>query len=160
VEILSGGAEGMLNTLGGRFGGYGLYLVQGKPVFIYNLLALEKFRWEGKDALTPGKHTVMFDFKYDGPGMAKGGTGVLSVDGNEVDNKKIPHTCPALMTIDETFDVGVDTRTGVDDKDYQTPFRFTGKLDRLTIKLEPPKMTAQEEKLLKEKTEEARMAAQ
>jgi len=64
------------------------------------------------------------------------------------------------MTIDETFDVGVDTRTGVDDKDYQTPFRFTGKLDRLTIKLEPPKMTAQEEKLLKEKTEEARMAAQ
>ena len=64
------------------------------------------------------------------------------------------------MTIDETFDVGVDTRTGVDDKDYQPPFRFTGKLDRLTIKLEPPKMTAQEEKLLKEKTEEARMAAQ
>ena len=80
MEILSGGAEGMLNTLGGRFGGYGLYLVQGKPVFIYNLLALEKFRWEGKDALTPGKHTVMFDFKYDGPGMAKGGTGVLSVE--------------------------------------------------------------------------------
>jgi hypothetical protein len=112
VEIPSGGAEGMLNTLGGRFGGYGLYLVKGKPVFTYNLLALEKFRWEGKDALTPGKHIVMFDFKYDGPGMAKGGTGVLSVDGKEVDNKKIAHTCPALMTIDETFDVGVDTRTG------------------------------------------------
>jgi arylsulfatase A-like enzyme len=146
VEIPPKGAEGMLNTLGGRFGGYGLYLVKGKPVFTYNLLALEKFRWDGPQALTPGKHTVVFDFKYDGPGMAKGGTGVLSVDGKEVAHKTIPHTIPALMTIDESFDVGVDTRTGVDDKDYQPPFRFTGKLDKLTIKLEPPKMTAEEEK--------------
>ena len=136
----------MLNTLGGRFGGYGLYLLKGKPVFTYNFLALEKFRWEGPQALTPGKHTILFDFKYDGPGMAKGGTGVLSVDGKEVANKKIPHTIPALMTIDETFDVGVDTRTGVDDKDYQPPFRFTGKLDKLTIKLGPNQMMAADEK--------------
>ena len=110
VEIPAGGAEGMLNTLGGRFGGYGLYLLKGKPVFTYNLLAVERFRWEGKEALTPGKHTVLFDFKYDGPGMAKGGTGVLSVDGKEVDSKKIPHTIPSILTIDESFDVGVDTR--------------------------------------------------
>jgi arylsulfatase A-like enzyme len=146
VEIPSGGAEGMLNTLGGRFGGYGLYLLKGKPVFTYKLLGLERFRWEGKTALAPGKHSILFDFKYDGPGMAKGGTGVLSVDGKEVDNKKIPHTVPALMTIDETFDVGVDTRTGVDDKDYQPPFRFTGKLDKLTIKLGPNQMMAVDEK--------------
>src|SRR5438477_961011 len=79
VEVPAGGGEGMLNTLGGRFGGYGLYLVKGKPVYTYDLLGLEKFRWAGKNALTPGKHTIMFDFKYDGPGMAKGGTGVLSV---------------------------------------------------------------------------------
>ena len=160
VEIPQGGAEGMLNTLGGRFGGYGLYLVKGKPVLTYNLLGLERFRWEGADALAPGKHTIVFDFKYDGPGLAKGGTGVLSVDGKEVARKTIPHTIPALMTIDESFDVGVDTRTGVDDKDYQPPFRFTGKLDKLTIKLEPPKMTAGEEKLLQQKTQEARTAAQ
>jgi arylsulfatase len=146
VEIPNGGAEGMLNTLGGRFGGYGLYLVKGKPVFTYNLLALEKFRWEGPQALTAGKHTILFDFKYDGPGMAKGGTGVLSVDGKEVANKKIPHTIPALMTIDESFDVGVDTRTGVDDKDYKPPFRFTGKLDKLTIKLGPSQMMADDRK--------------
>ena len=136
----------MLNTVGGRFGGYGLYLVKGKPVFTYEFLGLAKFRWEGKAALAPGKHTVLFDFKYDGPGMAKGGTGVLSVDGKEVDNKKIPHTVPALFTIDETFDVGVDTRTGVDDKDYQPPFRFTGKLDKLTIKLGPNQMMAEDQK--------------
>jgi arylsulfatase len=162
VDIPPGGAgaEGMLNTLGGRFGGYGLYLLKGKPVFTYNFLGLERFRWEGKDALAPGKHTIVFDFKYDGPGMAKGGTGVLSVDGKEVDNKKIPHTIPALMTIDESFDVGVDTRTGVDDNDYQPPFRFTGKLDKLTIKLVPPKRTAEEEKLLQQKTQDTKKAAQ
>jgi arylsulfatase A-like enzyme len=146
VEIPKGGAEGMLNTLGGRFGGYGLYLVKGKPVFTYNLLALEKFRWEGPQALTPGKHTILFDFKYDGPGMAKGGTGVLSVDGKEVARKTIPHTVPALFTIDESFDVGVDTRTGVEDKDYKPPFRFTGKLDKLTIKLGPNQMIAEDQK--------------
>ena len=106
VEIPKGGAEGMLVTMGGRFGGYGLYLLKGKPVFTYNFLGLERFRWEGKDALTPGKHTIVFDFKYDGPGFGKGGTGVLSVDGKEVASKKIPHTIPSLMTIDESFDVG------------------------------------------------------
>jgi hypothetical protein len=146
VEIPKGGAEGMLNTLGGRFGGYGLYLVKGKPVFTYNLLALEKFRWEGPKVLTPGKHTILFDFKYDGPGLAKGGTGVMSVDGKEVARKTIPHTVPALFTIDESFDVGVDTRTGVDDKDYKLPFRFTGKLDKLTIKLGPSQMMAEDQK--------------
>ena len=158
VEIPTGGAEGMLNTIGGRFGGYGLYLLKGKPVFTYNFLSIERFRWEGKDPLTPGKHTIVFDFKYDGPGLAKGGTGVLSVDNTEVARKSIPHTIPALMTLDESFDVGVDTRTGVDDNDYQPPFRFTGKLDKLTIKLVP--VSAAEDNLLKQKTQQAINAAQ
>ena len=158
VEVPQGGGEGMLNTLGGRFGGYGLYVLKGKPVFTYNLLALERFRWEGTQALTPGKHTIVFAFTYDGPGMAKGGTGVLSVDGQQVATKAIPNTVPALMTIDETFDVGVDTRTSVNDADYQPPFRFTGKLDKLTIKLVPPKTA--EEKSFQRKVQEARNAAQ
>jgi arylsulfatase len=140
VEIPPQGADGMLGTLGGRFGGWGLYLLKGKPVFTYNLLGLERFRWEGSQALTPGKRTIVFDFKYDGPGMAKGGTGVLSVDGKEAAKKTIPHTVPGRFTIDETFDIGVDTRTSVDDNDYQPPFRFTGKLDKLTIKLGPTQL--------------------
>ena len=160
MEIPTGDAEGMLNTIGGRFGGYGLYLLKGKPVFTYNFPGIERFRWEGKDALTPGKHTIVFDFKYDGPGLAKGGTGVLSVDGTEVARKTIPHTIPALMTFDESFDVGVDTRTGVDDNDYQPPFRFTGKLDKLTIKLAEP-MSAEEELLQEEAAvRQANLAAQ
>jgi arylsulfatase len=141
VEIPQNGAEGMLVTLGGRFGGYGLYLLKSKPVFTYNLVDLERFRWESPQALTPGKHSITFNFTYDGPGFGKSGTGVLSVDGKAVATNKVPHTIPFLMTIDETFDVGSDLRTPVDDKDYQVPFRFTGRLDKLTIKLGPVQIT-------------------
>jgi arylsulfatase A-like enzyme len=157
VEIPPGGAEGMLNTLGGRFGGYGLYLLKGKPVFAYNLLAVEHFSWEGPAALTPGKHTIVFDFKYDSPGFGKGGTGRLSVDGKEVASKTIPHTIPFIATDDESFDVGVDTRFPVND-DYEVPFQFNGKLDKLTIKLVPLK--AAEEKLLQQQTQEIKNKAQ
>jgi arylsulfatase len=150
IEIPTGGAEGMINTLGGRFGGYGLYLLKSKPVFTYNLLALEKFRWGGQAALAPGKHTIVFDFKYNGPGAGKGGTGTLSVDGKQVDSKAIPHTIPVLATIDETFDVGIDTRTSVDDKDYQVPFTFTGKLTKLTIKLGPSQLVEADHALVQD----------
>ncbi len=148
VEVPQGGGEGMIVTDGGRFGGYGLYLLKGKPVFTYNFLGMERARWEGKDALSAGKHTIVFDFKYDGPGFAKGDTGDLKVDDKEVANQKIPHTIPALLTIDETFDVGVDTRTPVDDKDYQVPFGFTGKIAKVTLKLGPTQLTSLEQKLV------------
>jgi arylsulfatase len=153
VTIPDGGAEGMIVTLGGRFGGYGLYLLKGKPVFVYNLLDLERFRWEGGvgaedwlgSGLKPGKHTLVFDFKYDGPGPGKGGTGVFTVDGKELARKKIEHSIPLMMTIDETFDIGVDTRTGVDDS-YQLPFRFTGTIDKLTFKLGPSQLSAADQR--------------
>jgi arylsulfatase A-like enzyme len=150
VEVPQGGGDGMIVTEGGRFGGYGFYVVKGKPVFTYNFLDLERFRWEGSDALAQGKHTLVFDFTYDGPGIAKGGAGVLKVDGKEVANQKIPHTIAFLLPADESFDVGVDTRTGVDDKDYQVPFRFTGKLDKLTVKLGPPQLAAAGHKVIEE----------
>jgi arylsulfatase A-like enzyme len=156
VDVPEGGGDGMLVTMGGRFGGYGFYLLKGKPVFLYNFLDLERFRWEGEVALAPGKHTLVFDFKYDGPGFGKGGTGVLTVDGKEVASKKVPHTIPFLMTIDETFDVGADTRTPVDDKDYQVPFRFNGKLTKLTFKLGPEQLTEADRKAIQERLATAR----
>jgi arylsulfatase A-like enzyme len=205
VTIPDGGAQGMIATLGGRFGGYGLYLSRsfnwwfherffrriglwlfvvglllawlskksrwsrlghallifatlwvvvvfaggmlgigrGKPVFLYNLLDLERFKWEGS-SLSAGKHTIVFNFKYDGPGPGKSGTGVLSVDGKEVDRKTIPHTIPLMMTADETFDIGSDTRTPVDDFEYQVPFHFTGKIDKLTYNLGPEQLSAED----------------
>jgi arylsulfatase len=152
ITVPSGGAEGMIVTFGGRFGGYGMYLLNGKPVFVYNLLDMERFRWEGgvgglvgddlfAHALAPGKHTLVFDFKYDGPGPGKGGTGVFTVDGKEMARKTLEHTIPLMMTIDETLDIGVDTRTGVDDS-YQLPFKFTGTIDKLTYKLGPSQLAA------------------
>jgi arylsulfatase len=148
VEIPKGGAEGMIVTEGGRFGGYGLFLSKGgvagirsgKPVFIYNLLNLKRTIWSGPE-LGAGKHTIVFNFKSDGPGLGKGGTGVLSVDGKEVDGKSIEHGTPITFPEDETFDIGQDTRTplALIEHRYDVPFKFTGKIDKLTFKLEPEK---------------------
>lgn len=146
IDIPQGGGEGMLITVGGRFIGWGFYLLHGKPVFTYNMLDLERFRWEGEQAVPPGRHTLVFDFQYDGPGLAKGGTGVLSVDGKEVARRSIPHTVPAVGTMDEWLDVGYDTRTGVDDRDYQVPFTFTGTINTITFKPGPPEMTEEQMK--------------
>lgn len=107
------------------------------------------------DALKPGKHTIVFDFKYDGPGPGKGGTGVFTVDGKEIARKQIPHTIPLIMTVDETFDVGSDTRTPVND-DYKLPFRFTGTIDKLTFNLAPEQLTDADKKAIAEKMARAR----
>jgi arylsulfatase len=144
VEIPKGGGNGMLATLGGRFGGFGFYMLKGKPVFLYNALDLKRFRWEGPSVLAPGKHTLTFAFTYDGPGFGKGGTGVLSVDGKTVSTQSMPHSIPFIMAIDESFDVGTDTRTSVADTDYQPPFTFNGTLSKLTVTLQPPQIASGE----------------
>jgi arylsulfatase len=143
VDVPQGGGNGMIATIGGRWGGWGLYVLNGKPVFNYNMLILAQYRWESADALTAGKHTIVFDYTYDGPGIAKGGSGVLKVDGKVVATGKQPNSIAFLQVADETFDVGVDTRTSVNEKDYQVPFAFNGKIDKLTINLGPPQLTAE-----------------
>ena len=95
----------------------------------------------------------MFDFRYDGPGVAKGGTGVLKVDGQEVDTKKMPRTIPFLLPIDETLDVGVDTCTPINDRDYQVPFRFDGTISKLTFHLGPEQLTEQDRKYVQKMQE-------
>jgi len=161
VEIPQIGVEGIIATQGGRFGGYGFYVLKGKPVFLYNFVDLKRTRWEGPDALSPGKHTLEFDFKYEGLGMGtlafnnvsgigRGGTVVLKVDGKEVARQTIEHTIPLLMRWDENFDIGADTGTPVDDRDYQVPFRFTGRLNKLTLSIDRPKLTPEQERKLTE----------
>jgi hypothetical protein len=90
--------------------------------------------------LGAGKHTIVFDFKSEAPGLGKGGTGVLTVDGKEVARNSMEHTTPITFPEDETFDVGLDTRTGVAllEYRYDSPFKFTGKINKLTFKLKPP----------------------
>ena len=159
ITVPEGGAEGMILTSGGRFAGYGFYLLKGKPVFLWNLINLQRIKWEGPDALTPGKHTLEFDFKYDGlgvgtlafnsmSGLGRPGTGVLKVDGQEVQTITMPHTLPMILQWDESFDIGSDTLTGVNDADYQPPFAFTGKLDKLTVTVDRPQLSPEDIKQL------------
>ncbi|MGD9094509.1 MAG: sulfatase-like hydrolase/transferase [Chromatiales bacterium] len=160
VEIPEGGAEGIIVTHGGRFAGYALYLLKGKPVYTWNLFGMERVRWEGPDALAPGKHTIEFDFKYDGlgaetlqygspSGLGRSGTGYLKVDGKVVATKKMDKTIPQVMQWDENFDVGADTGSPVDDDDYQTPFNFTGELLKLTLTIDRPKLSEEDIEKLK-----------
>ncbi|BAC47927.1 bll2662 [Bradyrhizobium diazoefficiens USDA 110] len=158
IEIPQGGSDGMLITQGGRFAGYGFYVLKNKPVFTWNLVDLKRVRWEGPD-LTPGKHILEFDFRYDGlgpatmafgdySGVGKGGTGVLKVDGTEVATQKMEHTLPFILQFDESLDIGSDTGTPVDDNDYSTPFTFTGKLNKITLNIDRPKLSPEDIKRL------------
>ena len=157
------GAEGMIATMGGRFGGYGMYLQKGKPVFVYNLLNLKRYRFEGGvgaddwlgKSLKPGKHTVVFDFKYDGPGLGKGGTGVFTVDGKVLSRLKMEHTIPFLMALDESLDIGSDTRTGVDES-YKLPFKFTGTINKLIYNIGKEQLTAADRDVMKRALASAR----
>ena len=160
IEVPPGGAEGMILTSGGRFGGYGFYLLQGKPVFLWNLADLKRVKWESADALTPGKHVVTFDFKYDGlgvgtlafndmSGLGRPGTGTLIVDGKVAQTQTMPHTMPMILQWDESFDIGSDTLTGVNDADYKPPFPLTAKLNKLTIKVDRPQLSEQDQAKLR-----------
>jgi len=161
IDVPQVGAEGMMLTSGGRFAGYGFYLLKGKPVWLWNMVDLERIKWEGTEALTPGKHTVEFDFKYDGlgagtlafndfSGVGRPGIGTLKVDGKVVATKMMPKTLPMILQWDESFDIGSDTLTGVNDEDYQPPFAFTGKLDKLTLTIDRPQLSPQDIEKLKQ----------
>ncbi len=138
VEIPDGGAEGVLATQGGRFGGWGLLLMDGKPEFDYALSQQpqHKYRVTSNEKLAPGKHTIKLNFQYDGTGYGKGGTGTLSVDGKQVAQGKIEHTIPIRFSLDETMDIGEDTGTPVVEDYVNTmPFKFTGELKKVVIEL-------------------------
>ncbi len=125
---------GMIVTNGGLFGGWALYLEKGKSVFHYNFVDVAHYEVAGKDSLAAGKHTIRMDFAYDGGGLAKGGTATVSVDGKEVANGRVEKTIPYRITLDESLDVGEDTGTPVNLK-YDVPFKFTGKIEKVTIEL-------------------------
>jgi len=152
IEVPAGGAEGMILTSGGRFGGYGFYLLKGRPVWLWNMVDLERHKWEATEALSPGRHLIEFDFKYDGlgagtlafndfSGVGRPGTGTLKVDGKAVQTITMPRTLPMILQWDESFDIGSDTLTGVNDADYKPPFALTAKLNKLTLKLDRPQLS-------------------
>ncbi len=128
-------ATGMLVTQGGLFGGWGFYLDKGKPVFHYNFVGVNHYEVAGKDAIAPGKHTIKMDFAYEGgQEIGKSGAATISVDGKEIAKGRIDRTIPIRVTLDESLDVGEDAGTPVN-LSYDVPFKFTGKIEKVTIDL-------------------------
>jgi len=163
VTVPQNGASGVLATIGGRFGGWVLLLQDSKPEFVYALSNQpeHKFRVASDQPLAPGNHVVRVDFKYDGGGIGKGGTGVLLVDGKQVAQGTIPQTLMVRFSLDETFDIGEDTGTPVvEDYADKMPFAFSGALKKLIVVLEPQKLTDEERKRLLEEQAKASMAVQ
>ena len=136
IEVPQGGANGVIIAQGGRFGGWSLYVKDGKPAYTYNFLGLEQYTVSAPEALPAGKATVVFDFAYDGGGVGKGGTGTLSVNGKKVAEGRVERTQPRIFSADETADVGIDDATPVVEglgEGHRT--RFTGKIEQVKIEV-------------------------
>ncbi len=134
VVLPNGNEQGIIVTQGGLSAGYALMFQGGRPIFHYNFANIKHYNIAAKDPLAPGKHTVVFDFKYDGGGIGMGGIGTLIVDGKQVAQGRIDKTIPARFSFDETFDVGEDTGTPVS-LDYDVPFKFTGRIEKVAVSL-------------------------
>jgi arylsulfatase len=134
VEVPQGGGNGTILAQGGRFGGWSLYVKDGVPAYDYNFLGLQRSSITSSKPLAPGKHTIRFDFAYDGGGPAKGGMGTLTVDGEKVGEGRIAVTQPGIFSADETADVGIDLGTPVVEAiGSEAKSRFTGRIPKVTI---------------------------
>ncbi len=134
VVIPKGGANGVILAQAGRFGGWSLYVKDGKPTYTYNFLGLQRFTVTAKDKLRPGKATIKFDFAYDGGGLGKGGTGTIFVNDQKVGVGHIAHTQAMFFSADEGTDVGEDGETPVvEDYGIPAPYRFTGTIHKVTV---------------------------
>jgi arylsulfatase len=150
VNIPKGGAKGVILAQAGRFGGWSLYLKDGKPTYTYNFLGLKRFTITAKQPVPAGKATIRFEFAYDGGGLGKGGTGTLFVNGRQVAQGRIERTQAMVFSGDEGADVGEDGETPVvEDYGIPAPYKFTGKIDKVTIDLKAMKEAdkAEENKL-------------
>jgi arylsulfatase len=140
VNIPKGGAKGVILAQAGRFGGWSLYLKDGKPTYTYNFLGLRRFTIAAKNPVPAGKATIRFEFAYDGGGYGKGGVGTIFVNDKKVAEGRIEHTQPFVYSADEGADVGEDGETPVvEDYGIPAPYIFTGKIDKVTIDLKEMK---------------------
>jgi arylsulfatase len=140
LQVPKGGAKGVILAQAGRFGGWSLYLKDGKPTYTYNFLGLKRFTIAAKQPVPAGKSTIRFEFAYDGGGLGKGGTGTLFVNGKQVAQGRIERTQAMIFSADEGADVGEDGETPVvEDYGVPAPYRFTGKIDKVTIELKEMK---------------------
>jgi len=145
VEVpKNGGANGVLLAQAGRFGGWSLYIKDGKPTYTYNWLGLQRYTVAAAQALAPGKATIRYEFAYDGGGLGKGGKATISVNGKQVATGRIERTQCCFYSADEGTDVGADEGTPVTEA-YKPPFKFTGKIASVTVELKETKAADREE---------------
>lgn len=137
IEVPTKDANGVIICQGGRFGGWTLYLKDGRPIYTYNWVGLQRYVVQSTQALPSGKATIRFDFAYDGGGLGAGGTGTLFVNGNKVAQGRIDKTNPIMFSADEGADVGIDEGTPVTEDYTVAGSRFSGKIDRVTIDVKP-----------------------
>jgi arylsulfatase len=128
IEIPDGGGRGVVVAQGGGFGGWSLYLNDGRPTYCYNLFGLRRFKVAGAAPLSPGSHQVRMEFVYDGGGLGKGGTATLFVDGQPVGEGRVEATVPMVFSADETTDVGSDSATSVSDDHGPRDSHFDGRI--------------------------------
>ena len=128
-------------TQGGLSGGWALLLKDGRPTFQYNLANVAHYEVAATQPMTAGKHVIVFDFRYDGGGIGRGGTGTITVDGQQVAQGRIEHTMPMRLSLDETFDVGADTGTPAS-LDYDVPNAFGGTINEVVVRLGQQKLSA------------------
>ena len=136
VEVPDGNANGMIVTHGGLEGGYGLYLRDGKPTFVYNFLSIERITFAAKQPLPAGKAKIVVDFKYDSGGKGKGGKLTLSANGKALAEGRLEKTIPIQFSLGEGVDIGMDVGSPIDFT-YKLPFAFTGKIEQVNVKLGP-----------------------
>jgi arylsulfatase A-like enzyme len=136
IEIPDGKAEGMIVTHGGLEGGYGLYLRDGKPTFVYNFLSIDRPTFAAKETLPKGKTRLVVDFAYDGGGMGKGGQITMSANGKKIADGRLDRTIPIQFSLGEGVDIGRDVGSPIDFT-YKLPFEFTGTIEKVTIELKP-----------------------
>lgn len=138
IEFPDGKAEGMIVTHGGLEGGYGLYVRDGKPVFVYNFLSVERTTIVSEKALPKGKTALAVNFDYDGGGMGKGGTLTMTANGKTIAQGRLTRSIPIQFSLGEGLDIGMDVGSPIDFT-YTLPFAFTGKIENVTIELRPEK---------------------
>jgi arylsulfatase A-like enzyme len=136
VEVPDGGARGVIVAQGGAFGGWVLYLHEGRPAYCYNLFGLQRFKVMGVETISAGEHQVRMEFAYDGGGLGKGGTVRLFVDGSQAGEGRVDATVPVVFSADETADVGGDTATPVSDDYGPKNSTFSGRVHWVQIDLD------------------------
>jgi arylsulfatase A-like enzyme len=158
VTIPKGGADGVILSQAGRFGGWSLYVKDGKPMYAYNFLGLKTYKVAATDALAAGKATLRMEFAYDGPGLGKGGTVTILVNGKKVAEGKIDRTQGNFFSADEGADVGQDGETAVSDDYKQGDNKFTGRIQKVVIEVGPVKLGAADKEDMKKAEQTRRLA--